>query len=311
MAIPKLLRPCGGWAGALLVIGPRVAWAHPGGLLAPHQLAGAWFSDPWALGVIGVASWLYARGAGRLWQRAGVGRGVPRWRFWCYTGGIAALLLALASPLDPLGGTLFSAHMLQHELLILAAAPLLILGTPLVALLWALPPGGRRRLGHWSVTTPVSALWRAVTHPASAWSLHALALWLWHAPRLYQATLTSEAVHLLQHLSFFGTALLFWWPLLHPSPHRRLEHGLAVLYLFTTAVHGSLLGAFLSLSGRVWYPAYADGAALWGLSSLEDQQLGGLIMWVPFGALYPLAAVALLGHWLRRQEAGAVTSSPT
>jgi putative membrane protein len=283
------------------------AWAHAGEPLAPHDLGAAWFEDPWALAVIGGASWLYARGTGRLWRRAGVGRGIPRWRFWCYAGGIAALFVALVSPLDPLGGALFSAHMVQHELLILVAAPLLILGTPVVAGLWAFPRGSRRRLGRWVRVHPVRSAWRAVTHPLSAWTLHAAALWLWHAPRLYDAALTSAGIHAAQHLSFFGTALLFWWPLLQASPYRRLGHGLAVLYLFTTAVHGSALGAFLSLSTRPWYPSYAEGAALWGMTALQDQQLGGLIMWIPFGSLYTFAAIALLGHWLTQQEERALT----
>lgn len=293
----------------LLGAPPPAAWAHAGEPLAPHDLAGAWFGDPLALAVIGVAAWLYARGTGRLWARAGMGRGIPLWRFRCYAGGILVLFVALASPLDPWGGTLFSAHMVQHELLILGAAPLLVLGTPVIAFLWALPRAWRRRLGRWSAAPPVRRAWGALTHPAIAWTLHAAALWVWHAPGLYQGTLVREDVHLLQHLSFFLTALLFWWPLLQASPHRRLGHGLAVLYLFTTALHGSALGAFLSLSRQPWYPAYAEGAALWGLTPLEDQQLGGLIMWIPFGLLYTLAAIALLGDWLRRQEAR--TLSPT
>jgi putative membrane protein len=306
-----LLLPLRRTAAAVVMMAARVepAWAHPGEPLAPHDLAGAWFTDPWALAAIGLASWLYARGAGRLWARAGVGRGIPRWRFWCYAGGIAILFVALASPLDPWGGALFSAHMVQHELLILGAAPLLVLGTPILAFLWAIPRRWRRRLGRWSAEPAVRRGWGALTHPVSAWALHAAAVWVWHAPGLYQATLTHEGVHLLQHFSFFLTALLFWWPLLHASPHRRLGHGLAVLYLFTTALHGSALGAFLSLSRQPWYPAYTEGARLWGLTVLEDQQLGGLIMWVPFGLLYTLAAIFLLGDWLRRQEARSL--SPT
>jgi putative membrane protein len=288
---------------------PRRVWAHPGEPLAPHDLPGAWFEDPWALLVIGAASWLYARGTGRVWARAGEGRGIPRWRFRCYAGGIALLLLALVSPLDPLGGALFSAHMVQHELLILGAAPMLVLGTPMLAFLWSIPRGWRRRLGRWAAAPAVRGGWTALTHPLSAWTLHAAAIWIWHAPALYQATLTSATVHALQHLSFFGTALLFWWPLLRASPHRRLGHGLAVLYLFTTAVHGSALGAFLSLSTRPWYPSYTEGAALWGMTTLEDQQLGGLIMWIPFGSLYTLAALTLLGHWLTQQEGAALTAA--
>src|SRR5690606_3995771 len=140
------------------------------------------------------------------------------------------LFLALATPLDPLGGSLFSAHMVQHELLMLLAAPLLVLGAPMVAFLWALPRAWRRPLGRWARRRSVRAAWHAIPHPLVAWGLHAAAIWIWHAPRLYEATLTSDLIHALQHLSFFGTALLFWWPVLHPNPHRRLGQGLAVLY---------------------------------------------------------------------------------
>ncbi|HEX6925780.1 MAG TPA: cytochrome c oxidase assembly protein [Longimicrobiaceae bacterium] len=290
----------------------RPAWAHAGEPLAPHDLWGAWLEDPAALAVIGLASWLYARGCGALWARAGMGRGIPRWRLWSYSTGVLVLLLALVSPLDPLGGALFSAHMVQHELLIMVAAPLLLLGHPLLAFTWALPRPWRKPLGRRIRTPPVRALWRWLTRPAVAWTLYAIALWLWHTPRLYEAALTSEPVHLLQHLSFFATALLFWWPVLHPSPYRRLGAVLAVFYLFATALHGSALGAFLSLSRRAWYPAYEEGVARWGMTLLEDQQLGGLIMWIPFGALYPAIALGLLGHWLRRpnEQAGHVPIVP-
>lgn len=296
-------------AALSLGFGASPAWGHPDRPLAPHDLWSAWAEEPWALAAIGAAAWLYARGAGRVWKRAGVGRGVPLWRFRCYAGGILALLIALVSPLDPLGGALFSAHMVQHELLIMIAAPLLVLGTPIVAFLWSLPKRWRRRVGGWGRARPVRSAWRLLTHPLCAWSVHAAAIWIWHAPRLYEATLTSATVHTLQHASFFGSALLFWWPLLHPSTHRRLGQGLAVIYLFTTAVYGSGLGAFLSLASRPWYPAYGDRAAPWGLTALEDQQLGGLIMWIPFGSLYTLAALALVAHWLRGMEAREVTAT--
>ena len=119
---------------------------------------------------------------------AGVGGGIQRWRFWCYAGGMAALFIALASPLDPLGGALFSAHMVQHELLILAAAPLMILGAPMVAFAWALPQRWRRRVGRWAGVRPLRSIWTTITHPLIAWTLHAGAIWVWHAPRLYEAT---------------------------------------------------------------------------------------------------------------------------
>jgi cytochrome c oxidase assembly factor CtaG len=129
-----------------------------------------------------------------------------------------------------------------------------------------------------------------------AWGLHAAALWAWHAPALFEAAVVHESVHILQHASFFVTALLFWWSLLSGRDGQRV--GLAVLCLFTTALHGGALGALLAMAGQAWYSVYEATAPLWGLTALEDQQLGGLIMWVPAGLVYLGAALALLASWL-------------
>jgi cytochrome c oxidase assembly factor CtaG len=131
-----------------------------------------------------------------------------------------------------------------------------------------------------------------------AWVLHALAIWLWHAPALYQATLSSEVIHTLQHVSFLGTALLFWWALLQ-GREGRVGRPAAVIYLFTTALHTSLLGALLTFSTRLWYPLYQSTTMPWGLTPIEDQQLAGVIMWVPAGVAYLVAALWLASTWLR------------
>jgi cytochrome c oxidase assembly factor CtaG len=126
-------------------------------------------------------------------------------------------------------------------------------------------------------------------------------LWSWHVPFLFQATLESEFVHALQHASFLCSALLFWWAVIH-GRQRALGFGLAVLYLFTTALHSGLLGALLTFAKTVWYPAYLDQTKAWGLTPLEDQQIGGLIMWVPAALVYIAAALALFAGWLRESE---------
>jgi putative membrane protein len=269
---------------------------HPGAVL-PQDVWQAWSFDPLiTLGLIG-ALLLYARGLQRLWAHAGMGRGVRHWQAWCFAGGMLTLVAAMISPLHALGGTLFSAHMTQHVLLMGLAAPLLVLGAPLTAALWALPRRARRRTAMLMNSPAVRGSWRALTLPASAWLLHAAAIWIWHVPALYTATLSSELVHYLQHAAFFGTALLFWYAL-----RDRATHGLAILYLFTTAVHSSLLGALLAFSPGVFYAPYAATAPVWGMSGLEDQQLGGFIMWVPAGLVYFVAALALLASWLHRSE---------
>ena len=271
---------------------------HDGQPLAPHDLWGAWSWEPAVVMPLLLSAWLYARGVQALWRTAGAGHGVGRWEVAAFVAGWVTLALALVSPVHPLGGVLFSAHMAQHELLMVVAAPLLVLGRPVILFLWAFPFSWRRELGTWSSVAPVSRTWTVLTRPSIAWTLHAVAIWLWHAPSLYQATLSSETVHTIQHVSFLGTGLLFWWAVLH-GVGARLARPAAVIYLFTTAVHTSLLGALLTFSPRLWYPLYDATTTPWGLTPLEDQQLAGVIMWVPAGLSYLIAALALAATWLR------------
>ena len=126
-------------------------------------------------------------------------------------------------------------------------------------------------------------------------------MWTWHIPALFEATLYSDAVHTLQHLSFLLSALLFWWALIH-GPQGAMGYGAAVLYLFTTSVHSGALGALITIAGSVWYSSYAPLTASWGLTPLEDQQLGGLIMWIPASLVYVIAALALFAGWLREAD---------
>lgn len=277
-------------------------WAHVGQALQPHDLWTAWSLEPGVLLALGLTGWLYARGTRRLWRRAGAGRGVRRWRRNCFVAGMAVLVLALMSPLDPMGSVLFSAHMTQHELLMLVAAPLLVLSMPAIPMLWALPPRTRRAVGRLTRAPVVREAWAWLTHPGVAWTLQAMAVWLWHAPGLYERTLSSDPVHVMQHASFFGTAILYWESL------RRLVHrggagyGIAILSLFTTAMYGGILGALLTFATRPWYPIYEATTVRWGLTAIEDQQLGGLIMWVPFGFVHMAVALALFMVWMRAME---------
>jgi putative membrane protein len=249
-----------------------------------------WSFEPAIVIPLAIPALLYARG-----QHAATVR--QRICFW--TGWIV-LTLALISPLHELGEMLFSAHMLQHEILMLVAAPLLVISRPLAPMLHGLPFEWRRTLGRWSKTRPFRHLWIRLTQPFTAWWIHAAALWIWHYPPLFDATLDSPWIHAAQHLSFFLSALLFWWSLFYARG--RNPYGTGVLYVFTTAVHTSILGALLTLTTRLWYPAYLDSTAAWGLTPLEDQQLGGLIMWVPAGLVYLAAALALFAAWMRRSE---------
>jgi putative membrane protein len=245
---------------------------------------------------------LYAAGVLRVWQKAGVGRGV-RWRDVAgFVGAILALAVALSTPMDEWSEHWLAAHMVQHELLMVVAAPLLTLSAPIVAFLWALPATWRAPAAA-AVHHPVpAAAWRLVTSPAVAFFLYGLALWAWHLPVMYEFALGHEAAHILQHLCFFGTATIFWWGVAH-GRHGRLGYGAAVVYVFATTVHGGLLGALLTISPRVWYAPYLQPHEH-GLTPLEDQQLAGLFMWVPASFAFVAAGLMLFSAWLRHSDRG-------
>jgi putative membrane protein len=278
-----------------------LVFAHEG---KPHEFADLWHTwgrDPFIIAGLALTAWLYARGVRRVWRESGTGRGVRRFEAWAFAGGWFALFVALVSPLHPWGEVLFSAHMTQHEVLMLAAAPLLVLGRPLLPFLWALPKSWRRGLGAAGKRGWFKSGWRAITHPLAAWAIHTAALWVWHTPALFQATLESDLVHTLQHVSFLGSALLFWWALIH-GREGSMGYGAAALYMFTTSVHSGVLGALITFARTAWYPAYGGSTLSWGLTPLEDQQLGGLIMWVPAGLVYVVAGLALVAGWMRESE---------
>lgn len=247
-----------------------------------------------------VVAALYGLGVWRAWRQAGVGRGVTLWQVAAGAAGWLALLVALVSPLDGLSDLLFAAHMTQHELLMLVAAPLLVLARPYAALVWMLPRRQRARVRR--MQTP--ALWRAwrlVTGPVTVLVLHGVVVWVWHVPAFFEAALASQPLHAAQHLMFFWTAALFWWALVH-GRYGRLGYGVSVAFVFITATHTSLLGALLTFAPSVWYPTYATTAPAMGHSALADQQLAGLLMWVPSGVLFLLAGLGLFAAWLGELE---------
>jgi cytochrome c oxidase assembly factor CtaG len=246
---------------------------------------------------------LYLWGAITLWRRAGLGRGVNVFEAGTFGAGWLILALALLSPLHEVSRTLFTAHMIEHELVMAVAAPLLVLARPGAALLWALPRSARHFVGRLLHRQPWLRLWKAMSEPVGATALHAAMIWLWHLPVLFVAALTYEWMHWLQHLSFFGSALVFWWAMLRPE---RRSQGIAIAMLFATSLHTALLGVLLAVSRHLWVPMQALDASSWGLTPLEDQHLAGLVMWVPAGLVYAAAAIGLAGSWIvsagRRQR---------
>jgi putative membrane protein len=222
------------------------------------------------LALLAATGFLYAAGIRRLWRRAGR-RGITTGHVVAFSAGLVVLALAVLSPWHHLAERFLWAHMIQHELLMVIAAPLLVLGRPLQALQWLQPLRMPRWLGD----------------PLLAWTLHAAAIWLWHVPRVFEAAVASEGLHFAQHASFLGTAVLFWWTVL-----ARPNLG-AMASVFTTMLHTGALGALMTFSRYSWYAGYA----------LEDQQLAGLVMWVPAGLAYPVVALFIGSQWLRRSAA--------
>lgn len=254
----------------------------------------------------------YATGATRLCRRSGHGRPIrARQALWFAMGWIV-LAAALVSPIHALSQRLFAAHMIEHELLMAVAAPLLVAACPAAALLWALPAGFRRNLGTIGHGKLLRMTWAFVARPLNATVIHGIAIWVWHIPALFEMALQQGVLHYAQHASFFGTGLLFWWTLL-PRPGRQQNYGSAVMHLFVTSLHTGLLGVLLLLSPKLWYPQNAVGAALWNLSPIEDQQLAGLVMWIPAGLVYGGAALLMAGLWIRSSEtrAGADALRPS
>ena len=280
--------------GAIAAIAALPAAAHhPGG--ADPALAWRWSFEPWVVLPLAASLLLYVAGLRRLWRRAGRGRGITAGQAACFAGGWLVLALSLNSPIDTLGGALFSVHMAQHELMMVVAAPLFVMSRALEAWTWALSPGLRRGFAAFAHRPFVRRAWSAATEPVGAWVLHALAIWGWHIPPLFDLALVDETIHGLQHASFLATALAFWWSVLGRAVRGAHANGLASL--FTTMLHTGALGALLTFAPTVWYPHYLS--VEWpGLAALEDQQLGGLVMWVPAGLAYLGAGLALAARWL-------------
>lgn len=257
--------------------------------------AAAWLPDPRFAAPLLILALLQLLGLARLRPRSpGAQRTLDR-RALLFGLGLGALAVALLSPLHPAADRLFTAHMIEHELLMVVAAPLLVAARPGVVLLWSLPRTARRAVAA-LLTAPVSRrLWAHATELWSATALHGLVLWVWHLPGPFEAAAGEGPLHLLQHASFLGSALLFWHAALCPR-----QRGPAALALFATSLHAGLLGSLLTFSRTLWYPGatvFPNGTAL---TPLEDQALAGLVMWIPACSVYAMAAVAVMGLWLAR-----------
>ncbi len=268
-----------------------------------------WSPRPEVLLPLAALAALYAIGWTRLsWRVARPGAALIGRLLLAY-GALATIALALLSPLHDLAHARFSAHMLQHMLLVAVAAPALLLADPFPILLWALPARTRGAAGRlFAPRAPLRALWRAVTWMPVAWVGHVLVLWVWHLPVAYDAALAHPRLHDLQHLTLFASAVAFWWPVLDPAPRvaEPAHPGWRIVYLVLGAFQGGALGLLLALSPRVLYVAYAPG----GPAALDDQAVGGVVMWAVGGAVEMAAVLALVFAYLTGEERASSRAFP-
>lgn len=219
-----------------------------------------------------------------------------------FTLGMAVLIVALLSPLDVLGGHyLFSAHMVQHLLLIQLIPPLLLVG---------IPPKLWKRIMRQPLVQKIESV---LGWPVLTWLLGVGTLWLWHVPELYDAAVFNQSVHELEHLAFLVTSTMFWWPIIAPAPYRRMQTVASVIYLFGAAIFSSVLGILLSFAPVGIYAAYINTSIdpfgvwnmiryQWGITAAFDQQLGGLIMWILGGVGYLCGAIGVFARWYSTAE---------
>ena len=264
----------------------------------PYDLWTTWSAMPSVWIPLLISIIIYIWGAHKVWQRAGREHGITRRQWMSFVGAVLVLVLALTSPLDALSDSLFSAHMVQHLILILAAAPLLVAGDFQLALLWTLPRRQAQTVGSGFNQSRRSVL----THPIFVWILFTVSMWLWHAPLLFQAALRNEWIHALEHLTILITAMLFWWVLLKRTRPDHIHYAITVPFLFLTVLQSGILGALMTFTSQPWYSYYAVHALPWGLTSLQDQQLAGLMMWMPGGAVFTLLTIGYFAAWLRALE---------
>jgi putative membrane protein len=246
------------------------AWpVHPSTLIGCVALLGAYFAG---IGPLRKYNWA---------ER------VPLWQPVCFTSGVLVLFVSLNGPIHELSDFyLFSAHMVQHLLLTLVMAPLLLVGTPD----WLFRALIRRTVGF--------DVARALTSPLIAFGIYNIVFCGWHLPMFYNWALEDHNVHIVQHLMFIAAAVLMWWPVVDPLPElSRMITPLRIVYLFALSIPMSVVSALITLNDSVLYTWYSDARRIFTLDALEDQQLGGLIMWVPGALIFWVAISILFYRW--------------
>lgn len=273
--------------------------AHEG---EDHSATGwvEWFPEMLVVALLAASIILYLAGAIPMVRRGSI----RRWHVLSFVGGWVVLVIALASPIDDLSDVLFSVHMTQHELLMLIAAPLIVMGRPLTPFLRALPKGMKKGFTRLSSVSGSRVVWRFLTNPVNVWVVNVVVLLGWHLPVFYEAALRSELVHFVQHAMFLGAAVLFWWAITH-GRYGRFGYGMATVYVFATALVSGALGALITVAPRLIYPIYEGRTIAMGADPLRDQQLAGLIMWIPAGVILLILALSFMAAWLGALESRA------
>jgi len=286
---------------AVAALAPATALAHGSDAPKPglNELLTRWEFDPVFILLAGGASWWYIATL-RAVNRAHPSAPWPRKRTAYFFSGVGVMAFAVMSPPASYDGVLFTVHMWQHILLMMVAAPLLLLGTPITLLLRSVSSKTRREvIFPFLHSGPV----RAVTFPVVAWVLFAATMWGSHYSALFNAALEHEWLHWLEHTLYVSVALMFWWQVIgvDPTPWR-MPHPVRMLYVFLQMPQNSFLALSIYGTDRVLYSHYATTLRTWGPTPLEDQQLAGITMWVVGDVLFLLAVALVVAAWVRHEE---------
>lgn len=270
----------------------------------------SWSWRPEVIVPLLVLAVLYGRGWWVLRRRGRAEAGFAKgWRLGAYLLGLFFIAISLLSPIDTLSSFLFAMHMVQHLLMVMFAPPLLMIANPFPVFLWGLPDPLRRSVGYWlsraiSQHSPVRRTLRSLLSPGTSWFIFVIVLWGWHDPNLYNAALRHQWIHDLEHITFFVTAMLFWWRITGAGP--RVHQKLSLLGRVALAIAGvppnMVLGVFLAFASEPLYSFYVEMPRITGLSALEDQSLSGIIMWIPGSMMYIIAALVMLFTWMKWEE---------
>ena len=298
-----MIRRAAALAAALLALVPAAALAHDGSAAESGELGtvlATWSLDAPGLALAVVAGALYLWAYLRL-RRDSPDFRFPRWHAWCFGAGWVLLILGLASPIDAYSDDLFWVHMLQHVLITMVIAPLMLLGAPATLALRGASPRVRR---DYLVPLLESRLVRVLTFPPVAAAIFFGGVWLWHLPAAYDAAIASEALHFLEHGVFLLGAVLFWWMIVGVDASRlRPAHVWRAALLVVAILQNIGLGLILTNIGEAAYDTYVQAAAAreWGPDALTDQRIGAGIMWVPGSMMFAISVVATIYFWAEHE----------